>query len=188
MVTQSIGRGGRRGGDADVSMEVLRGSGKSITCLRAGPSWLRNMLMRGVFVVLMTSSSSHRYLKDYAVDWATNANGRCGTCHFEENTDYGAGGSSSGTLASGFAYAPTPQQCCEACGASPLCAVAVWHKSPTNNHWTGKPEGVCILKSESDLAKKVRRSNYTAMVPAARSRWKTVTINATVPGDLVTDL
>ena len=188
MVTQSIGKFIRERGDADVSMEVLRGSGKSITCLRAGPSWLRNMLMRGEFVVMMTSSSSHRYLKDYAVDWATNANGRCGTCHFEENTDYGAGGSSSGTLASGFAYAPTPQQCCEACGASPLCAVAVWHKSPTNNHWTGKPEGVCILKSESDLAKKARRSKYTAMVPAARSRWKTVTINATVPGDLVTDL
>ena len=47
MVTQSIGKFIRERGDADVSMEVLRGSGKSITCLRAGPSWLCSMLMRG---------------------------------------------------------------------------------------------------------------------------------------------
>ena len=82
---------------------------------------------------------------DYPVDWATNADGLCGTCHYEEDTDYGAR-SSTGVVASGFAYAPTPQQCCEACGSSPSCAVAVWHKSATSNHWTGKPEGVCILK------------------------------------------
>lgn len=80
----------------------------------------------------------------------------------------------------------TPQQCCEVCGADAVCAAAVWRVG--HNKWTGQPLGQCILKAASDVAHKVARANYTAIVPAPRSAWQTVTIAAAVPGDLVTDL
>ena len=80
----------------------------------------------------------------------------------------------------------TPQQCCEVCGADAFCAAAVWHVG--HNAWTGAPVGQCVLKAASDVAIRVARANYTAIVPAARSAWQTVSIAATVPGDLVTDL
>ena len=116
--------------------------------------------------------------------WATNAGGLCGQCNFAEDTDFGEPGS--GVLAEKMGAELTPQQCCEVCGADAFCAAAVWHVG--HNKWTGAPLGQCILKSAGDVARKASRANYTAIVPAARSAWQTVSIAATVPGDLVTDL
>eukprot|EP01052_Picozoa_sp_SAG31_P020097 SAG31_NODE_1495_length_8102_cov_5.708021_2_plen_406_part_00 len=122
-------------------------------------------------------------------DWGTNARGLCGSCKFEENTDYEVAdqsGRSDGVAASKMAYSLTPQQCCEICGADPSCTVAVW--SVGHNPWTGSKVGDCMLKPAGDLRHKGYRANFTAILPTTRSGWHHITINATVPGDLVTDL
>jgi hypothetical protein len=116
--------------------------------------------------------------------WATNAGGLCGKCTFTEGTDLGVPGS--GILAEKMGGELTPQQCCEVCGADAFCAAAVWQIG--HNKWTGQPLGQCILKAASDAAHKVSRPNHTAIVPAGRSAWQVVSVAATVPGDLVTDL
>lgn len=127
----------------------------------------------------------------FTPDWGTNAQGLCGSCDFEENTDYGDQGQRparnyDGVKASKMAYSLTPQQCCEVCGADPSCAVAVW--SIGHNPWTGSKVGDCQLKPAAALSQKTARANYTAIIPATRSTWQAVSLNATVPGDLITDL
>jgi hypothetical protein len=124
----------------------------------------------------------------FTPDWGTNADGLCGSCKFEENTDYGdpALRTADSVTASKMAYSLTPQQCCEVCGADPSCAVAVW--SVGHNPWTGSKVGSCQLKPAAVVSNKTARANYTAILPTARSSWQAVSFNATVPGDLVTDL
>jgi hypothetical protein len=126
----------------------------------------------------------------FTPDWGTNAHGLCGSCGFQQNTDYGDPKQQSerndGVKASKMAYSLTPQQCCEICGADPSCAVAIW--SIGHNPWTGSKVGDCVLKPAAVLSQKTARANYTAIVPTTRSTWQAVSLNATVPGDLVTDL
>ena len=90
--------------------------------------------------------------------------GLCRSCSYEEDTDYGAEGSGVLAAVASGSYAPTPQQCCELCGADPACVVAVWHEAG-RNHWTGAAEGVCVLKAEGDArGGRVRTSSALIML------------------------
>lgn len=153
-----------------VAKGLIRTFGASKTCFNGSAEWLP------------TPSG-------FTPDWGTNARGLCGTCDFSENTDYGdaeEGSVADGVTASKMAYSLTPQQCCEVCGADPSCEVAVW--SVGHNPWTGSKVGNCHLKPKTALAHKTARANYTAVVPMRRSSWQSISMNASVPGDLVTDL
>ena len=65
-------------------------------------------------------------------------------------------------------------QCCLLCAASVTCAASVWDGTS------------CMFKSAADLNHKVASTGHTACLPGTTSR--PITINASVPGDLVTDL
>eukprot|EP01051_Picozoa_sp_SAG22_P022558 SAG22_NODE_5447_length_1012_cov_1.972618_1_plen_243_part_10 len=98
-------------------------------------------------------------------------------CTFEPNTDYNHGETSGGHTG-----AKSKQECCAACAADSTCAAAVFTGSVLS--------GSCWLKTAADLKKKSSVEGVTACVVKAApgTGGKKVSIKATVPGDLLTDL
>jgi hypothetical protein len=98
-------------------------------------------------------------------------------CTFVANTDY-----SHGETSSGHVGAKSQDECCAACSADSTCAAAVY---------TGNPKsGSCWFKTASDLTNKSSVQGVTACVvkQSPTTKGRKVSIAATVPGDLITDL
>lgn len=101
-----------------------------------------------------------------------------GDCSYQEDTDYSPGSGIKPTpIAYNFNAAPTGgsvKQCCYLCAASPSCTASVWD---------GRG---CTFKTIQEMGNKTVTKGSTACLPGTTAR--PLTINATVPGDLVTDL
>ena len=112
---------------------------------------------------------------DWLAEGFTRSTAGNTTCTFEVGVDYNPGAPA--VLATPVAYHGNQQQCCRLCGNSPTCAVAIW--CPSTNQ--------CYFKPESDLAHRATGQNTTAcLLPPLTER--RLSMAATVPGDLVTDL
>ena len=134
-----------------------------------GDAWSATGLVRTFPAGLTCFNNTLKWLPrrlEFTVDWPTNAGERCGTCAcaFLEDTDFPPG---AGVARTAGAFAPTAQQCCELCGADPLCAgVAQGCSQPLDQ---GVGGGSACGASAATLTLKVARANHTAVLPAARS-------------------
>ena len=101
---------------------------------------------------------------------------RSADCTWEDNTDY-AHGSNHG----GYAPSESKEECCALCAKQPTCAAAVFA--------LGRG-GSCWFKTQSDMANKSTVNGVTACVVKSTpgTGGKKLSIPATVPGDLITDL
>ena len=96
--------------------------------------------------------------------------GRVGACSFKADTDFNAGVSGPSAASS------SKNECCEMCRAQSACAGAVLAK------------GVCWFKTKGDLTKpSIAKGREACILPAA-GPGHPLSIKATVPGDLLTDL
>ena len=97
-----------------------------------------------------------------------------GNCTYELGVDYNPGAPSISVTP--VAYHGSLQQCCQLCGASAQCALSVWDGSH------------CYFKTTSDLAHRVTGQMGKTACSLGTVGSRPLSINATVPGDLVTDL
>jgi hypothetical protein len=122
------------------------------------------------------AGSSVTYLDHGWTASATIMPPRAPECTFEPNTDY-----NHGKVSGGHTGASTKEECCASCAKDALCAAAVF---------TTFSKGSCWLKTQEDLSKKSSVEGVTACVvkQSPGHGGKKVSIPASVPGDLISDL
>ena len=124
-------------------------------------------------------------------DWTARGGGRAwapGTCSFVPNRDYNPGGASAQVAAASSHYYMDQAACCRACGSTDGCAAAVFRGKPCSR-FTKVCGGHCSFRTAQDLLLPVNATdNSTACVPDGVRPTPIVTINATVPGEIITDL
>eukprot|EP01043_Picozoa_sp_COSAG02_P072951 COSAG02_NODE_13970_length_1325_cov_1.560359_2_plen_294_part_01 len=124
-------------------------------------------------------------------DWTASGGGRAwpsGTCSFVANRDYNPGGSSAQVVVASSHYYMDQAACCRACGSTDGCAAAVFRGAPCSTS-TKVCRGHCTFRTTQDLLLPVNATdNSTACIPNGVRPTPVATINASVPGDLITDL
>ena len=93
------------------------------------------------------------------------------SCTFSENTDLGQGGVSVEEI-----VASTREECCALCTADNNCFGAVYFDS------------MCFFKDQASAAKPQASEGLTACVLSDPPRIEEMTVPATIPGDLISDL
>lgn len=85
-------------------------------------------------------------------------------------------------------YYMDQEACCRTCGATDGCAAAVF-RGPACDPYEQLCRGHCTHRSAADMLMPVNATdNSTACIPDAVTGTGVISINATVPGDLVTDV
>lgn len=113
-----------------------------------------------------------------------------GTCTAIPNRDYNPGGASAQVLIGASHYYMDQAACCRACGSTDGCAAAIFRLDTPCQPFAQLCRGHCTFRTAEDLLQPVNATdNSTACIPDGLQQTGTITINnATVPGDLVTDL
>jgi hypothetical protein len=139
---------------------------------------------------IATAASTRPVYLDGA-DWTASGGGRSwgsGTCSVVGNRDYNPGGSSAKVAVAASHYFMDQTACCRACGSTDGCAAAVFRGAPCSR-FTKVCRGHCSFRTAHDLLFPVNATdNSTACIPDGTLPTPVATINASVPGDLVTDL
>ena len=125
-------------------------------------------------------------------DWVATGAGSAWTtaeCSFAPNRDYNPQGNSSKVAIASSHYRMDRAACCASCGSTDGCAAAVF-RGEDCPAWKSLCRGHCTFRSAEDVARGAvtTTDNSTACIPTGKRRTPTISINATVPGDLVTDL
>jgi hypothetical protein len=126
-------------------------------------------------------------------DWTLTGAGRAwtsGECNFVEHRDYNPQGASAQVVIASSHYYMDRAACCRSCGATDGCAAAVFRNPTPCSPYANLCRGHCTFRTAEDLLSPVDNSteNVTSCIPTGLQPTPTITINATVPGDLVTDL
>lgn len=138
---------------------------------------------------IATAAATQFYLD--GSDWTASGAGRAwsaGTCTFVVNRDYNPAGAAAQIEVASSHYYMDQTACCRACGSTDGCAAAVFRGTPCSK-FTKVCRGHCSFRTARDLLLPVNTTdNSTACIPDGLRSTPVVSINATVPGDVITDL